>query len=249
MYKSCGRDGIISDKIGSKGVLLARRDNSPFVRNVYENVVKMISNNEQQDDILNYIIVEINKLCSNSYPYTDFIVTKSVGSIGNLTPEPFTNEKGVLKAKIGDYSVPILSNDPEERKNQLLKKEADNEDEYYLLCLPAQVQLAERMRRRGLRVENGSRLEYIVTETGGHTAKQYEKVESADYFAKYREILRIDTLYYLKNLSNPIDQLIHAAFGIEDFVLSQYNYRYKIRQKVIDNIKSFTKPKIIFIDE
>lgn len=248
MYRACGRDGIVSEKIGSKGVLLARRDNSPFVRNVYENVVKMISNNDEQNNILNYIIDEINKLCSNSYPYTDFIVTKSVGSIGNLTPEPFTNEKGVLKAKIGDYSVPILSNDPEERKQQLLKKEAANEEEYYLLCLPAQVQLAERMRRRGLRVENGTRLEYVVTETGGHTAKQYEKVESAEYFAKYREILRIDTLYYLKNLANPIDQLIQAAFGIEDFVLKQYNYRYKIRQKVIDKIKSFSKPKIVFVE-
>jgi DNA polymerase elongation subunit (family B) len=248
MYRACGRDGIVSDKLGSKGVLLARRDNSPFVRKVYENTVKMISNNYNQTEILNYIIDEINKLCSNSYPYTEFIVTKSVGSIGNLTPEPFANEKGVVKAKIGDYTVPLLSNDPDERKSQLLKKEAENEDEYYLLSLPAQVQLAERMRRRGLRVENGSRLEFVVTETGGHNAKQYEKVESSEYFSKYREILRIDTLYYLKNLANPIDQLIEAAFNIKDFVLTQYNYRFKIRQKVIDNIKSFNKPKIIFID-
>ena len=37
MYKACGRDGIVNQKIGKKGVLLARRDNSLFIRNIYDN--------------------------------------------------------------------------------------------------------------------------------------------------------------------------------------------------------------------
>ena len=32
MYRKCLRDGVIDQKIGKKGVLLARRDNSKFVR-------------------------------------------------------------------------------------------------------------------------------------------------------------------------------------------------------------------------
>ena len=42
MYKKCKRDGIVSDKIGSKGVLLSRRDNSPLVKTIYENIIKLI---------------------------------------------------------------------------------------------------------------------------------------------------------------------------------------------------------------
>ena len=47
--------------------------------------------------------------------------------------------------------------------------------------LPAQVQLAEKMRRRGLRVDAGSRIEYVVTTNGGPKAKQFEKLEDPDY--------------------------------------------------------------------
>lgn len=246
MYRACGRDGIVSDKIGKKGVLLARRDNSKFVRDVYEHVIFMISENEPKEKVYDYVLEQINILCSNSLPYTDFVVTKSVGSIGDLRPEFYNDEKGKLKAKIGDYTVPALSKDKEERKQQLEKKDAINEHEYYLSCLPAQVQLAERMRQRGMRVDAGSRLEYVVTTNGGHNAKQYEKVESAEYFEKYRHILRIDTLYYLKALANPLDQVLETAFKEKDFVLKQYNYRLKIREKVLDVIRYYSKPKIVF---
>ena len=51
MYRKCLRDGVIDQKIGKKGVLLARRDNSKFVRDVYEGVIGMIADNKSMDDI------------------------------------------------------------------------------------------------------------------------------------------------------------------------------------------------------
>ena len=36
MYTSCGKDGIVDKKIGKRGVILARRDNSLFIRTIYE---------------------------------------------------------------------------------------------------------------------------------------------------------------------------------------------------------------------
>ena len=66
MYKSCGRDGVVDNKIGKKGVLLARRDNSVFIRNLYEKIIIKIFDNEDRDDILYFILQEFNKLCSNS---------------------------------------------------------------------------------------------------------------------------------------------------------------------------------------
>ena len=62
MALSCGRDGILEDKIMKKGVLLARRDNSKFIRNIYEMVIMKIFNKAGKDEVLNSIFDEFNKL-------------------------------------------------------------------------------------------------------------------------------------------------------------------------------------------
>lgn len=246
MYKFCGRDGVVEDKIGKKGVLLARRDNSQFIRTIYEQIIKKIFDRESRDDVLYFLIEQFNMLCSNCFDPKNFVVTKSIGSTGGLKPIPFVNEKGQQKTKIGDYTVPPLSSDPEVKETQLQKKGAVNETDYYTKCLPAQVQLAEKMRRRGYRVDPGTRLEYVITETGGHTAKQYEKVESAEYFTAHKDILNLDFMYYLKLLTNPIDQVLQSTYGLEDFTLKQYNYRLNIRTKMVNELKKLFTPRLVF---
>ena len=79
MYRKCLRDGVVDQKIGKKGVLLARRDNSKFVRDVYEGVIGMIADNNSMDDILFYVTNQINMMCSGCKDYRDFVITKSVG--------------------------------------------------------------------------------------------------------------------------------------------------------------------------
>ena len=82
MYKKCKRDGVVGDKIGSKGVLLSRRDNSPLVKNVYENMIRLIFEKKTMNEILYYILQEINKLCRGDHPSNYFVITKSVGASG-----------------------------------------------------------------------------------------------------------------------------------------------------------------------
>ena len=251
MYRKCLRDGVVDDKIGKKGVLLARRDNSKFVRDVYEGVVGMIASHKESSDILYFVLGQINQMCSGSKPYTDFTITKSIGNHGGLIAQEIRNEKGVKKAKVGDYTVPILSRDKAEREAQMKKKKAETPQDFYLLCLPAQVQLAERMRRRGKRVDPGTRLEYVVTNPEKHTAKQYEKIESAEYMSRHRDIIHIDYMYYLKALVNPLDQVLDVAFKDEEgfkagFTMAQYKYRWKIRGKMLQEIKSLSAPKLVF---
>ena len=250
MYRKCLRDGVVDDKIGKKGVLLARRDNSKFIRDVYEAVISMIADNKAKEPILDYVVDELNQMCSNCKPISDFVVTKAVGNTGGLNPIQFINEKGEAKAKVGDYTVSLLpdqENDPLGYDEELAKKGAIDGKEYYLLCLPAQVQLAERMRRRGQRVDVGSRLEYVISDPARHTAKQYEKVESVEYMAKHQDVLQIDYLYYVKALANPLDQVLSVAFkDVDDFVLSQYNFRYKIRGKMLIELKNLTRPRLKF---
>ena len=132
---------------------------------------------------------------------------------------------------------------------QLKQKGAENEEEYYLLSLPAQVQLAERMQRRGQRVDAGSRLEYLITDPERHTAKQYEKVECAEYYAKHKYAIKIDYFYYLKALANPLDQVLSVAFpGVVEFVLNQYKFRYKVRRNLLNELTELFTPKLKFID-
>lgn len=249
MYRKCLRDGVVDDKIGKKGVLLARRDNSKFVRDVYEGVVSMIASHNECSEILYFVIDQINKMCSGSKPYTDFVITKSIGNHGGLIAQPIQDKKG--KAMVGDYTVPLLSRDKAEREEQIKKKGATTPQDFYLLCLPAQVQLAERMRRRGKRVDPGTRLEYVVTNPEKHTAKQYEKIESAEYMSRHQDVIHIDYMYYLKALVNPLDQVLDVAFKDETtfrkgFTMAQYKFRWKIRAKLLQEIKTLSKPNIVF---
>ena len=190
-------------------------------------------------------------MCSGCKDYRDFVITKSVGDVGDLQAQAFIDEKGVKKAKVGDYTVPILSTDKDVREQQLHKKGATSIKEYYSLCLPAQVQLAEKMRRRGQRVDAGSRLEYIVSDPYNHTAKQYEKVESADYLAKHSDLVKIDFLYYLKALVNPMDQVLDVAFQNEKrykkgFTMRQYKFRWKVRSKLHKELINLFRPELKF---
>lgn len=261
MSLECERDGSLKkDKNGKvalskKGVLLQRRDNCAFIRKVYGDVVMMIFNKASRDDVLYYIITELNKLCGASYPMADFVVTKSVGDVGDLEPHEGKDKNDKPCHKVGDYKIKLLPNDEKKREYQFKLKNCTTEREYYLRCLPAQVQLAEKMRERGALVAAGSRLEYVITTKGGHTAKQYEKVEDAEYFSKHGSVLEIDYLYYLKQLSNPLDQILDIIYTQDDgsdykletgFMLKQYKYRLQVRGKMIAELKSIFAPKLKF---
>lgn len=266
MYKSCGQDGIVGEKIGKKGVLLARRDNSVFIRKIYEKVISKIFNNEDRDDILYFIIQKLNDLFSRNIDDKDFIITKSVGDTANFENKEtetqylvkFKNEKGVIKGRIGSYTVPLLPDDEKERIKQFKKKNVNNTKDYYLKSLPAQVQLALKMRRRGSRIDAGSRIEFVIiqnTDTDGHKGKLFDKIESYDYYKLYNNILKIDYFYYLEALINPLDEVLNIAYNKNNnykykfqtnFIDWQYNFRYKIRNKVINDINNLFSPKIIF---
>lgn len=245
MYRKCLRDGKIDRKIGKKGVLLARRDNSNFVRVIYETVMNLIADNRSFSDIIYYISEELNELFSGHKDCSNFIITKSIGSINNLEAIPFYNEKNEKKMKVGDYTVPFLPDDKEDRLKKLSLKKAIDDRDFYLKSLPAVVQLAHKMRNRGLRVDAGSRLEYIVCFPDNLKGKQYEKIESADYVKRHKNIIKIDYLYYLKALMNPLDQMLNVAFkNQKDYIMDQYKLRLT-KFKYVKEISNFSKPQLI----
>jgi DNA polymerase elongation subunit (family B) len=269
MSRACLRDGRLDDEISKKGVLLTRRDNCDFIRNVYAKVVMSIFCDEPIEDVLYYILTEINKLCCRFYPYKDFAITKSVGDIGEtsghkLIPKLVKDNKTAKNVwKVGNYSIDryILPSDYNERQEAIRAKtgltcvceghECEACKEYYLRCLPAQVQLAERIRRRGQLFVAGSRLEYVITTNGGHTENLSEKIETLEYFQKHSQSLCLDYLYYLHQLANPLDEVLSVVGGSRyaKFVQDQYKYRYKIRSAVINELNLLFSPKVIYYAE
>ena len=103
------------------------------------------------------------------------------------------------------------------------------------------------MKRRGQRVDAGTRLEYVIALNNGHLDKQYDKVESFDYFKTHNDVLKIDFMYYLKLLYKPLDEVLYIAFKSDkNFIKSQYDFRFKVRDKLLDELKTLFKTKLKF---
>lgn len=241
----CKKDGIVLDEMVKKGVLLTRRDNCKFVRDIYEKNIHRIFNGDNLSDILYDILCDLNKLFSKSIDFSNFVVSKSIGDVGNMMVKEERNTKGKLVGRIGDYTVKLLPDDEKDRDKQFKLKKADTDKDYYFNSLPAIVQLGERMKLRGDNVDAGSRLEYVITTNGGYDGKMYEKVESYDYFKNHKDVLELDYLYYLKSLATPLDQVLLFIYKQRNFLSSQYKLRCK-KKDLLDELKDLFRPNIIF---
>lgn len=241
MSIACGRDGIVREKLETKGVLLVRRDNSLLVRELYGVIIKKIFERESITTIITYFTDQLQLMFSNSLSPSSFVITKSIGDHGNLTPVPFINEKNVPKLQVGNYTINRIT----DREHQFKLKNCSNEQEYYLHSLPAQIQLAERMRSRGQRVEIGSRVEFVVTIGTGHKSKQCTKLESYDYFLNHKSIIPLDFLYYLKSIMNPLDQVFNIVMNEKNIVKKLYDSRVHF-SKVLIELNQQYSPRFIF---
>lgn len=250
MFSITDRDGNVQMnkdqiKIGRKGILLARRDNALFIRNLFQAIANLIFTNVSSKDVLYFITTELNRMFSRSVPVQEFVITQAVGNVNNMQIE-YKTENKVLKAFIGSYKTKALPTDAKLREKALEDKEVSNELDYYEKCLPAVVQLAQKMRRRGQRVDMGSRLEYVIIDNGINKDKKYNKIESVDYLINHSDVIKIDFLWYLKAMIEPLDQLLNTWLNIPlNFFAKQYKYRenyIKVRVELISNLS----PKLIF---
>ncbi len=215
------RDGNISDKLMIRGVLLTRRDNADIIRQIYKETVMSIFYKKDKNCILSDIIDRINNLFILQYPLSSYIITKSIGDVA-------------------DYKVRPLSDDMVKRNKRLKELQCDNEDDYKLKSLPANFQLSEKMRRRGKLVSAGQRIEYIVTNMDKHVGKQFEKIEDYEYVMEHRDLVNVDSLYYVKLMSKPLDELLHVGLNIDDFVANQYKWRLN-KWKCLNELKYYFK--------
>lgn len=223
-------------KIYKKGVLLTRRDNTKFMKEVYQTLIqdiidstlKNIPSNQLYDNIIDYLIGALNRLYSKSLNISQLTITKSI------------------KENI-DYKIRALPDDPEKRKKRLEKLECMDESEYIMKALPAIVQLAEKMRRRGQFVPAGSRIEYLFLDVGDMKANQWKKVESLQYYKEHSSSLQLDFIHYNKLLINPIDQLLNIVKAGSKFMEEHFKDRI-LKYQMIEEMKRLFRCKVSYVD-
>jgi DNA polymerase elongation subunit (family B) len=116
--------------------------------------------------------------------------------------------------------------------------------EYINRSLPSQMQLAQKMRRRGTFVAAGERISYVVIESENMKDKLFDKIEDLEYYKENINYMNIDQLYYMKLMINPIDEVIRAVYQ-KDVLCKIYKYRENYK-KVINHLNHLFTPRIHF---
>jgi len=265
MALKCDTDGIVSNKIEKRGVLLSRRDNSAYSRDVYSKIIMNAFYKKPLGETLVLLHDEFNRLCSNNVSAKDLTISKSIGEIKDYKIRAFPDDDKKLEKRLTELNIfDKDSNIPIVRKMfQLFLDKSDEFEimrhrhsleylivqEYINKALPSQVQLAEKMRKRGTRVDAGERLGYCVIESDHNIKdKLFNKIEDIDYFKEHSSILKIDSLYYTKLLINPVDEVLSAVYDQTDICKKYYKAR-ETYWKNIQEIKALYTPTIRLIDE
>lgn len=232
------QDLSIDKDLTIRGVLLARRDNCLWVRYIYENVVRKIMSTEKCTwlELQYYLIEEFNKLCSHYWDSSYVVITKAVGKDYKMKPCPGFENGQITDQKKWSKRLTDLG---------IHHKSKSWMTEYKEKILPAHVQLANKMKRRGVPVEVGSRIEYLMIQHEDLKAKTFKKIEDPIYQKSYSDILLIDFLYVLHLAMNPLDQLLHVAFGQEKFVSKQYEMRIH-KHKMLMELMSIFTPIVLY---
>lgn len=258
------RNGKVSNNIFKRGVLLNRRDNSKFIRDIYSDTILKIFYKSPQETILQNLIDKINNLYTKLISSKDMVVTKAVGSLQDYKIKVLSEDDKKCKKRLVELlevDGEVIDNIDLDKVRELVNKmisekafslevEATKEYEiarqYLKKSLPSQVQLSIRMAERGKAVDAGTRLEYVIINYNG-SEKLFDKIEDIDYYKEHSSVLELDCHYYLKLLSKPIDQMLNVAFGVDKFIEKHYKQRL-IRSKLNNELKNITKPKIEIIN-
>lgn len=230
MYYSCSRDGEISKKIGQKGVLLARRDNSKFVKNIYEETVMNVFSGKTKEEVYDCIFNKITDLTERRLDYNLLKITKSVNDYNNCDTQ--YNEE-TDKYTMGHYKV---RKPPVELSEEHMK-------EFHISNLPAQVQLEIKIIGKGGEKSEGSRIEFVILDKPG-SKKQCDKIEHFKFFMENKNILNIDTNYYILRLIDPLEQIFDSIYNTDRFIEKNLS-QFMLKKKQTQELKKLFYPKFI----
>lgn len=235
----------LKPKMDKKGVVIKRRDNCEFLRDVYTKLIDFIMDKVSKNTIYSYLGKQFDLLLNGGISIEKLIITKSIKSDYKQKIIQYSLERKLIKE--WKNAELILQTFP-----KFDKKEFDRcvlfEKEYFgfiWICkntLP-HLAVANKMRKRGKYVASGTRIKYIFIETNCKKDPQYLKAEDPDYYLENKDTLKIDYLYYLeKQCITPIDEVLEVKFGVKNFL----DNFYKLYKKgLIKNVENHFKPQFL----
>lgn len=186
-------DGKIIGK-GKKGTVSVRREQSQFVKELYDKSAVAILDKAPRESIIENIINQTIALCSGQIKDASFIMYKG---IANPMSYAKTDDDG-------NYL---------DREGNIIKDPENAADERLVYGSLPHVSLARRMIARGDDVVPNTRMEYVYLDTPSARVES-DCTEDYTYYTEHKAIehLRIDNFYYLRQLVKPFTELLDVNF-------------------------------------
>lgn len=215
------KKGEVISKI-KKGIVLKRRDNTHYLKDVYGKLIDSIMDKCDEKVIFEQLYDDIHRLFTRQIDAKNLTIFKSIKDLISYAkkteisdPSGKKDEKGnVVKIKVflGHDKKPMLtaSGRPYETRDPL--------DPNLLYDNVSHVRLALKMKKRGDDVPPNTRLQFVFLENDSEL--QSDKIEDYTFFKenwkKYN--LKLDPLYYLeKQLMKPITEVINVLYSNESY--------------------------------
>lgn len=260
MALKCNLDGVVNEsKIEKKGVLLTRRDNAQFCRNLYQSVILSSFHRRSYEEVMDGLLSWMMMLLTRQVSAKDLSISKSVGKIVDYKIRDFSTDDEKMKKRLDEmgiyhpdanlaflrsYLTPFTKRvDGYERARYEHPLEYSIMEQYTLLALPAQVQLAEKMRRRGTQVSAGERIAYVVLQTD-EKKKLFGKIEDLDYYREFASLLQVDEMYYLRLICKSVEEVLSAVYHSTGTFTKMVKYREQYA-KVVQQLTTLTQTRIV----
>ncbi len=245
MYQCTNREtGVVSDVIKHKGVLLARRNYPTFITAIYENLVRRIFAGVGVDAMCAHLVELVPTIFHRIYNGIDMNdLERYVECVSPTMSE-------LISALVRDAKFP----------SQFVQTAAFKMPDTYKATVPAHVQLGMRMRMRGMRVDIGQRIEYVMVRLvnvlqRARDTSNIERIEDVEYQRTYPLLCPLDYLFYVHQLVRPIDQLLHVAYGIQKTDEPRWGFMkqlYAVHEQADtcrQELRTRFMPRVFFLEE
>ncbi len=204
-YRTLQPDGLPGSKIGSKGVLLARRDNCPWIKAGYTSILNEafagLSSAALEAQLLERLLCLFYRTLQperDRIDYAQFVISKTVkdfvvGDVGGM---------------IGGYKMK-----KEATAEALAKRGCRTEEEFYLQQMPAHAQLAKRCCDRGMLIVKGQRVPFLITDEDNFKETEARRLEHYEFFIDHADLITLDRISYARKLCSAADTLMTTIDG------------------------------------
>lgn len=249
-----------------RGILLNRRDNSAWMRDFYTKIIMGAFNRLTMPELLNICVEYLNNLYSGTIEAKQLTLTKKVGDVADYKIRLFSDDDKKMQKRLESLDLydprikfdsvrfvlnKYIAKEDIEKYSAIHPLEYQTVQEYIMKALPGQIQLAEKLRARGMRVDVGERLRYLILDQSskGLKGKVSEKLEELIYYMENSAYLKIDYNYYTSLAVNPIDEIFDIFQTEKD--KNPFKKMYKAREnyhKVVQQMKNLFSPKVVLVD-